>query len=174
MFKKTTIVKGISAGIKPVANFSADLRDVCAGAGINFSDLSTGDVNGWQWKFGDGVTSTAQNPTHIYQDTGMFSVTLLAKSTGCTDEITFENYIHIKPPLAKFSVDYKCAEPTKRFFTDSSVGVDMWFWNFGDGTTSTLQNPPEHIYADTGIYQVSLTVKNLSNGCEFTRTDDIP
>src|SRR5687767_13731263 len=92
-----TVPNGVTVGNKPPANYSASPRDLCANAAVNFTDLSTGNVYEWLWKFGDGTTSTDQNPSHSYQDTGLFTVTLVVRSSGCPDSVSFSKYINIKP-----------------------------------------------------------------------------
>src|SRR5450756_1277948 len=68
---------------------------------------------------------------------------------------------------------FDCALPKQRIFTDHSIGADKWQWNFGDGTTSALQNPPIHTDADTGTYQVTLTVTNFITGCSYTQPQTV-
>ncbi|MEP6594753.1 MAG: PKD domain-containing protein [Ginsengibacter sp.] len=162
-----TVVKGVIVSTKPVANFSANPRNVCAYISVNFSDLSTGNINKWHWSFGDGSSSTEQNPIHSYQDTGYFDVRLIVMNNGCADTITFNKYIHIKPPVAKFLIAYDCAIPFKRVFTDKSIGADTWQWDFGDSTGTTIASPV-HFYSTTGTYTVKLTVTNSTTGCAYT------
>ena len=164
-----TVPNGIVATVKPVADFSATPRDACAKTAINFTDLSTGTVTAWHWDFGDGGISTQQNPTYSYNDTGYFTITLIVSNHNCMDTLVFNNYIHIKPPIAIFNVDFDCVDKYVRTFTDHSIGADQWNWDFGDGNTSTTQSPV-HTYAAVGTYTVSLTVINNSTGCDFTKT----
>lgn len=169
----TAIVpSGIIASTKPQTAFSATPRDVCAFNDVHFSDQTTGTADEWLWLFGDGGSSTAQNPTHQYQDTGMFSVTLIAGNNGCYDTTRIPNYIHVKPPIANFEVKFNCGEPYIRNFADRSIGADEWSWSFGDGATSTLQNP-SHTYTTPGTYTIMLTVHNLQTGCSHTRTGQV-
>ena len=165
-----TVVDGISAGNKLNLNFSATPRDVCARIPVKFTDLTTGGkADKWLWFFGDGTTSTEQNPEHPYQDTGFFDVTLIVWNNGCPDTLQFKDYIHISPPIAVFTVEADCNTPMQRKFVDRSIGADKWEWDFGDGTTSTQQNPPVHTFAPGG-YFVSLTVTNFKTGCTYTQT----
>ena len=166
------IIAGIVATDKPTANFSATPRDVCAKTDVIFTDLSTGTVTRWLWLFGDGGTSTDQNPVHQYGDTGLFTVRLIVWNVNCPDTITFIDYIHIKPPIAKFSTSFVCPTPRIITFTDNSIGPDEWLWDFGDGITSALQNNI-HSYATTGTYTVSLLVKNYASGCTDLHTQSI-
>jgi gliding motility-associated-like protein len=168
--KDTVIVPaGLRSSVKPVANFSANPRDVCAFVPVTFTDLSTGIVNEWYWLFGDGGQSTDQNPTHAYEDTGLFTVRLVVGNSGCYDTLTFINYIHVNPPIANFAVTINCDQPFVRIFTDNSIGADEWNWDFGDGSTSTLPSP-SHTYATAGNFNVILRVKNNTSGCEHSKT----
>ncbi|MGI8581538.1 MAG: PKD domain-containing protein [Chitinophagaceae bacterium] len=169
-----TVVNGIYAGDKPNLNFSATPRDVCAYVPVNFTDLTIGGKpDKWLWFFGDGSSSTEQNPIHKYEDTGYFSVTLIVWNNGCPDTLKFTDYIHISPPVAIFAVISDCSVPKQKVFIDHSIGADTWQWDFGDGTTSTLQNPPVHIYPSVGTYVVILTVTNFKTGCSDTQTQTI-
>jgi gliding motility-associated-like protein len=145
---------------------------VCAKFPVTFTDQSTGNVTQWLWLFGDGGTSGDQNPIYEYQDTGYFDVTLIVWNNGCPDTIKFTNYIHVKPPIAVFTPSFVCGNPRQIIFTDQSIGADQWTWNFGDGATATVPSPV-HTYADTGTYIVSLTVVNISTGCDYTTTRTI-
>ena len=167
-----TVSPGIIASIKPVANFVANPTDVCAHIPVSFTDLSTGAITSWRWLFGDGGTSADQNPIHVYEDTGYFDVTLIVCNSGCCDTIKFIKYIHINPPIAAFTTLFNCSKPKERVFTDQSIGADEWNWNFGDGNTSTQQSPV-HTYADTGIYTITLLVKNYTTGCEYVTTQTL-
>ncbi len=160
------VPNGIIVSQKPHANFSATPLITCAKTPVNFTDLSTSTVTQWFWMFGDGSTSTNQNPTHEYQDTGFFDVTLIIWNNGCPDTVKFNNYIYIQPPIAKFDNSFLCGSNTIQF-NDHSIGADQWTWNFGDGNTSTQQNPI-HTYADTGTYTVTLVVVNNITGCDHT------
>lgn len=167
-----TVIHGIIASVKPHANFDATPRDACAKQEISFHDLSTGTVDEWHWDFGDGGMSTDQNPVHTYQDTGFFNITLIVGNHHCFDTIVFNNYIHIRPPIAAFVVGMDCDNHFIRTFTDASIGADEWHWDFGDGGTSTLPNPV-HTYTSVGIYTVSLTVINNITGCDHTKTTTV-
>jgi gliding motility-associated-like protein len=162
------VPQGIKSTVKPIANFTATPRDVCAFLPVNFQDLSTGTVTDWHWEFGDGSTSTLQNPIHSYNDTGNFTITLIVSNNGCADTISLINYVHVKPPIARFSMPINCTNRYTKTFVDNSIGADTWDWDFGDGTLhSNLQNP-SHTYASVGTYTVSLTVYNNITGCDYT------
>lgn len=168
----------IRVGTLPVANFSATPTSVCAFAPTQFTDLSTGNPDEWFWDFGDGSTSNQRNPIHTYQTAGTFAVTLTAYNNRCTNTITRTAYITVLPPVAQFTSTVSCSISKQRVqFTDQSVGATSWLWNFGDGNTSTLQNPL-HNYAALGTYTVTLTTTNgaCTNSISkiITLTDPIP
>jgi gliding motility-associated-like protein len=167
-----TYVDGVIVGNRPVAIFTANPKDVCAFLPVSFSDLSTGNVDEWYWQFGDGGTSSEQNPSHLYADTGYFNVTLIVINNGCADTIKANNYIHIMPPVAKFLVEYDCILPLKRVFINNSIGADASLWDFGDNTGSA-EISPNHNYQSPGTYIVTLTVTNFSTGCAFKKQQTI-
>src|SRR5688572_2714883 len=154
----------------PVANFSASVTSGCAPLVVTFTDQSTGNPKFWNWDFGNGQLSTAQNPTIVYGDPGVYTVRLVVRNADGTDGITRTNYITVTAaPFAHFTsnISNGCV-PSVVQFTDLSTtatgNIVSWNWDFGDGTTSTAQHP-QHTYTANGFYTVGLTVKN-SNGCE--------
>jgi gliding motility-associated-like protein len=165
-------IGGIRASSKPTAAFIATPREVCAFTPVQFTNQSTGEVNNWLWLFGDGGSSTQANPSHAYEDTGFFNVTLIVGNYGCYDTLVMRDYIYVNPPIARFNPVINCDAPFVRSFTDLSLGANEWYWNFGDGNNSTQQNPV-HTYSAVGNYTVSLTVKNTLTGCEHTATQII-
>ena len=165
-------VGGIRASTKPQAAFSATPRVACAYSPVQFSNLSTGNVTGWLWLFGDGGSSTDPNPSYAYEDTGYFTVTLIIDNYGCYDTLVMTDYIYVNPPIAIFDPVLNCDLPYVRSFIDRSVGASEWLWNFGDGTNSTQQNPV-HTYSAVGNYTVTLTVKNTITGCEHSTTHPV-
>lgn len=161
-----------------VADFSGTPTSGPPPLTVNFTDLSTGYITTWFWDFGDTGTSALQNPTHIYTSPGTYTVSLTASGPGSSDTVTKPNYITVSAPapMADFT-----ATPTSGFFpkvqfTDTSTSygtITEWSWDFGDGYTSTEQNP-SHRYNVAGVYTVSLTVKDNYGGQDTkTQTDYI-
>ena len=159
---------------QPHAEFLMSSGSGCINETISFINLSFGGVVSYEWDFGDGSPlSNAVNPTYVYSDTGTFTVTLtVTDGSGLTDSWT-EDYI-VRPPIASFVLipSIGCALPHTVFFTDQSTFPDTWFWDFGDGNTSTLQNPV-HNYTSVGTYVVTLTVTDTIYGCWDTKTDTV-
>jgi len=152
----------------PVFNVNATVG--CMGDLFTFTNTSTGNATSYLWNFGDGGTSTAANPTHTYSIEGTFSVTLTAfNSNGCDSSVTQINLINILHPDADFSAfpTFAFCPPLLVSFTNlSSADATSWLWNFGDGSSSNLQNP-SHIYTQSGTFSVYLVVTN-ANGCRDT------
>jgi gliding motility-associated-like protein len=164
-----TLPGAIRVGRRPVINFSVRPDTACAFQEVQFNDL-TNEADEWLWLFGDGTSSSQQNPLHQYSDTGLFSVTLIATNNGCRDSLRRNNVIRIKPPIARFGFVTNCTNRLQFAFRDSSIGATTWLWNFGDGTTSTQQNPL-HVFPSLGTYTVTLTVTN--DTCSHTFSQPI-
>jgi gliding motility-associated-like protein len=154
------ITDAVKVGRKPNVNFSAVPTPVCAFKPVQFTDL-TNEADEWLWFFGDGGSSGSQNPLYEYSDTGTFTVLLYATNNGCRDSFKINRYITVKPPIAKFGFIPDCNNRLQFAFKDSSIGATDWLWEFGDGNTSTEQNPV-HTYSTYSAYSVKLTVTNGS------------
>ena len=132
---------------------------------VQFTDLSTGYPDSWFWQFGDGTSSSEQNPVHTYYDPGTYGVSLIIHHSDtlypCTDSI--HKIVIIPDSLdceAFYTYDIDEDYPLEVHFFDHSVGnITDWEWDFGDGYVSNEQNP-EHIYAQTGEYLICLKVEN--------------
>ena len=160
----------IVVGYAPVADFTADkTKSSTAPFTVSFSDQSGHIPTSWTWDFGDGITSTKENPSHTYEKEGNYTVSLSVTNKFGRDMITKKRYIIIgKKPVADFK--YKQSEDTKSLtvvFTDLSTNSpSSWKWDFGDGNTSS-QKDPSHTYQNTGNYTVKLIVSN-ENGQDST------
>lgn len=133
---------------------------------IAFSNESQGDFNTWMWDFGDGFTSPVFSPAHEFSDYGTYYVCLTIEGDSCND--IFCDTIIVTPSCEPdFEFTYVPTTPMHVQFTDlSGTPPDAWFWDFGDGTTSTQQNPV-HPYPIPGTYQVCLTI-TIENGISCT------
>ena len=153
--------------IPPVADFSGTPTSGASPLVVQFTDESGGGVTtSWDWFFGDGGVSSAQHPSHTYTAAGTYSVRLRATNAYGTDELWRTNYISVGagPPLiANFSgTPTSGSAPLTVSFTDLSIGnITAWEWNFGEGTTSTLQNPV-HTFTSPGEYDIALEVSNAT------------
>ncbi|MBX7257151.1 MAG: PKD domain-containing protein [Candidatus Hydrogenedentes bacterium] len=153
----------------PTANFIATPTAPVGNASVQFTDLSlagTSPITNWYWEFGDGGTSTLKNPTHSYTTATAFSVYLKVTTLVGSDDELKVNYINVQPkaPTADFMADdtTPAVGQTVQFSDLSTPNVGnltTWWWHFGDGVTSTLQNPT-HVYTAAKIYSVYLGVTN--------------
>lgn len=151
------------------ASFNSNVTSGKAPLTVRFEDRSSGGPTSWKWDFGDGTSSTAQNPVHTYTVAETYSVTLIATNGTVSDDITESNYITVgSGPTASFSASPLEGEaPLTVQFTDTSTeSVTYRLWEFGDGSTSNAKNPP-HIYSRAGTYTVKLTVTNSFDSDTF-------
>jgi PKD repeat protein len=170
--QNTQVFNAVEVGIKPNALFDANPRVACVETPIDFTDLTAGNVTNWQWNFGDGNGSTDPNPTHAYQDTGTFDIILIVENLGCFDTLIQQDFITIQGAVADFTMTPTtgCNPPRDIAFFDQSVNANQWLWDFGDGNTSTLQNPV-HTYTTVGTFTVTLVATDTLTGCVDNATD---
>ncbi|HEU4725967.1 MAG TPA: PKD domain-containing protein, partial [Candidatus Eisenbacteria bacterium] len=156
----------VSDPTPPVAAFSGSPRTGAIPLAVQFTDQSTAGsypITAWSWAFGDGATSTSQNPSHTYAAAGSYTVTLTVTTAAGSDGQTSAGYIvATEPPNAAFegaprSGDRPLAVQFNDLSTAGSAPITSWAWSFGDGATSTAQNPT-HTYTVAGTYTVGLTV----------------
>lgn len=139
------------------------------GATVSFTDNSSPPAISWNWNFGDGSSNDlTQNPVHVYNASGQYPVFLIVNNGTCSDTITglinIENNCSTLGLLASFTL----SEDTIYLnglgmvnFTNTSTNSTDWLWDFGDGLTTTEQNPT-HVYANEGTYTVMLTSYNYN------------
>lgn len=170
-----TLLKNITVSFKPKADFTT--TDVCVYESASFSDNSSiyvSSVADWQWNFGDGNTSTLQNPTHLYGSPNTYNVQLIATAlTGCKDTIIKQVVIHPKPS-ASFDLLSPCYTDSAVFADKSGVtsgSITNHLWDFADGTFDSRKDP-KHMYGVAGNYSVSLRVISDKN-CRDSVTKQI-
>ena len=141
----------------------------CVNSPIHFTDQSTtpgGIIWSWHWDFGDGFTSTIQNPIHQYGSPGTYDVALIIENTlGCLDTLV-QQVVIVAPPVADFAASNSCINTAVAFTDQTSPASNTWNWDFGDGNTSTLQNP-SNVYDTAGTYIVTL-ISGDAAGCMDT------
>lgn len=160
----TNIFPGEINVSNPVADFSISNNSGCNTLMASFNDLSA-DAESWSWNFGDGTsTSSVPDPVHIYSAPGTYPVTLTVEKNGCTAQKTIPSAVTVHESMAGFSfVQNTLCFPVTAVFTDSSQNAVSWWWNFGDGSTDSVQNPV-HVFNDSPSGNISLTITDL-NGC---------
>jgi PKD repeat protein len=157
----------------PVADFYASTQSGTAPLRVSFFDRSEGTLPlRYLWDFGDGFASTEQNPTHAYATNGNYTVTLTVTNSFGKNSLSQPGYIAVgDPPVPQFSVSpSEGTAPLTVVFADmTSGGVTAWKWDFGDGTSATVQNPA-HTYTKPGIYSVTLAASNAFGSGQITRS----
>ena len=149
------------------AHFFATNRSGPAPLDVNFTSDTLGDVDHFEWSFGDGnINATRTSITHTYTDPGTYTVTYTVSGPLGTDSRTEVGYIVVgdseEPLKAEFesrSSQNGTAPRTIRFRDQSSGDIVSWAWDFDDdGIVDSTEQSPSFEYTDPGIYTVSLTV----------------
>ena len=166
---------------EPTAGFTPSSTVQCAAptATISFvnSSISTPANTVWDWNFGDGSPhSSLQSPTHVFNTTGDFIVTLIVNNTltGCSDQASHTIFVTSSNPLFTANNLVICSGSSTNFTnqvaanSSSNFSVASYLWDFGDGQTSTSPNP-SHIYTSPGLYSVKLQVTGTRD-CIYTYT----
>ena len=181
-----TVAMAQAGNTVPTAAFSYAPASPRVGQTVQFTDQSSdpdGTIEARSWSFGDGATSRAQNPSHIYRMSGEYIVSLtVVDDDGASDTLTQAITVtetangDNQPPTASFT--YLPPPPQGSLtvnFVDLSSDADgtivAWLWSFGDGTTSSNQNP-SHTFPESGSYTVSLTVID-DDGASDTTTQTL-
>ena len=143
----------------------------CQNEVISFNDVSTSGANFWSWNFGGLGSSTSQNPSFSFNNPGVYTVNLTSGNTliGCSDQVS-QSFEILPLPIPSFTANplTGCA-PLAVDFTNTTGIAGSYFWNFGNSTTSSAQNPTTVIYNSNGSYTVSLSLTD-ENGCTNSTT----
>lgn len=128
---------------------------------VVFTDLSIGDPSNWIWDFGDGNTSTLQNPEHTYESQGVYQVclTISTPDGACTD--IFCDFVYVGnsfPGCTNWFWYNQSSDYVFEFYAESDPPADNYIWDFGDGTTGTGQTITHAYLPNTGdVFMVTLT-----------------
>ncbi len=153
---------------RPVVDFLTE--SACQGTVVQLTDQSfpiTGSIVQYTWNFGDGSSTSAQNPSHLYSSWGWYEVSLtVVTDSGCSTTLTRPNALQIyRAPDALFSSSDEQASDIYPLinFVNQTGSPGFYYWNFGDGTVSEDYSPT-HMYPSVGVYDVQLITIDL-NGC---------
>ncbi|MFN5213341.1 MAG: PKD domain-containing protein, partial [Bacteroidota bacterium] len=177
-----TIPNAVCAGTPPEVDFTVNSPFACADDLISFTNLTdnTYPYTTYIWDF-IGVPpydnmSNGINPSHTYNDTGTFDVTLIASNYGCNDTLTIYDMVNLFPPIAGIQLSRNCATPyTVTLSGATSVGADNYVWVLPGGSPSTAVTPTVTVtYPGSGNYNAILFVTNDLSGCDNQAQISIP
>jgi gliding motility-associated-like protein len=162
----------------PEPDFVVDDPEGCFPLCVQFSDASTageGNITEWSWDFGNGATSTQQNPNYCYTSVGTFTPVLSVEDEfGCFADIAIPGLIEVQNlfPVSAFnpSSQLDCNPPVDISMANTSAGNSALVssWDFGDGSAVQTVNgitAVNHQFSSTGTFSVCLTV-STDIGCE--------
>ena len=143
---------------------------VCVNSNVTFKNISSPHPVSSMWDYGSGPVGPSQDGSYTYLAPGTYSVTLTNNFGACNGSFT-HTIVVVNAPTASFTGTNLagCKAPLTATFTNTSTGATSWSWNFGDGTTSNLQNPPPHVYSTLGTFPVTL-LTNSAPGCSAMAT----
>ena len=153
-----------------MADFTASATTICGNTNVQFTSLYGADAPYAYWYFGDNPSPVFNlnygYTNHQYYKDSVYSVTLILANDGnCRDTITKKDFIKVLPPFPKIASVSNTCDGTRGLvsFTQASQKAETWTWDFGDGSTSSLnvdQPAIQHTYNTTGTYKVVLTTTN--------------
>jgi PKD repeat protein len=156
----------------PTPLFKSTVSSGYAPLNVQFVDASGNSPNSWIWSFGDGSTSSLQNPAHTYTTAGSYTVTLTATNSVGSNTVSQTGYIIVNAavPISSFTANVTSGiKPLTIQFTDTSTNTPTgWYWTFGDGGTSTSQNPV-YTFTSLGTYAISLGASNSAGSNTTTK-----
>ncbi len=166
----TIKISGVLKERPPVAGFIGAPASGTAPLHVMFTDQSSHSPDSWKWEYRNAPAgwikfATSQNPSFTFPS-GTYDIRLTVTNTAGKDDETKTGYItvtaQVKKPVARFSAIPSAGRaPLWVIFKDASLNdPTSYHWKFGDGTTSSLKNPPLHEYQQPGFYRVQLTVSN--------------
>lgn len=166
---KDTVNNNVEVFFNPIADFT--FSNECLGTNIDFVNTSsTGNGIVYNWNFDDGDTSTQQSPNHLYNQDSTYNVLLtVTTNNNCFDTIT--KAVTVYPvPNADFAFNNVCNGVSTIFNNTTTINSGSFnsSWNFDDGNFDSSLNP-QHLYTDSGTYNVQLIV-NSNNNCADTIT----
>ncbi len=166
----TTVDVEIDGLAAPSASFSTNVASGCAPLEVQYTDESLNDPTSWTWLFegGEPATSNEQNPVVSYNQPGVYAVTLSVSNSIGNNVVNMSEVIVVSAqPTSEFDLS---GDEGFIVFSNTSEFADSYLWDFGDGNTSTEENPI-HDYEEPGDYTITLTTTNECG--EATSTFDI-
>ncbi len=154
------------------ANFNSDKTAGCPPLLVNFTNTSLPANATWYWDFGNGNTSSLQNPSAVFNNAGTYQVKLVVRSGNQTDSISKTITVY-RPASVDFHAPQtqSCPGVELQFISDAAAGdapIVDYAWGFGNGVASSLMNT-SHTYSQGGVYDITLVVQD-ANGCTSNKT----
>jgi PKD repeat protein len=163
---------GGGSGCQANFTYQVDSTSVPAGTPVYFTDLSYGSPTQWVWSFGDGTSSTDQNPVHYYYSSGTYYICLTISGINCQDSYCTYVTINTTPGCSSyFTYNAQYLNVSFQGFITNNYGGGVYYWDFGDGSNGTGQTVT-HSYANYGTYSVTLTATD-SVACSSTYTQSV-
>ena len=134
----------------------------CKSYQVSFTDASVGDSISYFWNFGDGTNSTSKSPSHTFADTGIF-ITSLTVTGVCGYSTVYETIYVYKAPVASFTQIQNGCNPFAVNYTNTSSELSpyaSYYWNLGNGSSSSQLNPSAATFSTPGTYEVILVVSD--------------
>lgn len=161
-----TTFQSLVISSSPDVSFTWNPEPTPIGQTTNFYGASNSQVVSWLWDFGDGNSSSVQNPVHTFSNVGTYIVSLQIVDTGGCQNSVYHNCTVTDLPILDFTWDQSCLNNPVQFTvlsppTDTGA-IASYFWDLGDGNSSTMQNP-SHLYVQVGNYNVTLTITDTLN-----------
>ncbi|HII84315.1 MAG TPA: DUF3344 domain-containing protein [Methanobacterium subterraneum] len=154
----------------PVAAFTSNVTSGTRPLAVQFTDQSTNNPTAWAWDFGDGSTSTLQNPTHTYTTAGTYTVTLNTSNDGGSDQEVKTDYITAHPNVDLITSGLVNTVPASAVFTEDYNNIRLT--NVKNQGTDTATNIEVYLYAsdvDNGNTPVATTtISSLAAGAQTT------
>ncbi|MFM7595353.1 MAG: PKD-like domain-containing protein [Flavobacteriales bacterium] len=155
----------VSVLVPPTVNFTVNTNPLCSNSPISFINQSP-PIYQFNWTFGDGTNSTTYSPTHSYPNSGNYLVILEAtnQNNNCTDADSALIAVNKSPIASFFTNDTSgCGDLNATFFTNYQPDV-TYFWDFGNGETSTQVGNVTNYYDTEGCYTITLSLTS-PEGC---------
>ncbi|MFT7156824.1 MAG: PKD repeat protein, partial [Parvicella sp.] len=152
----------VTNNIAPELSITSSSIEACIGNAITFEGTSPEAITNWQWSFGNGDSAFVQSPTYSFDTPGTYQIITEGISDNGCKNLAIQEVTIYEPPVVSFSKSTQgtfCSQKPIDFFNTTSLPTNATFsWDFGDGTTSTEENP-SHTFAAAGEYTINLDVE---------------
>ena len=170
---KASSTKSITVYPKPTPNFTvAPVVQTYPEATVTITNLVNPGPWTYNYNFGDGNTSSDENPVHTYAEPGTYTIVQTVSAGECSDSIGQSVVINPTPPIAGFQYPNSGCTPWQVQFVNTSLYANSYLWDFGDGSISTKKDPV-YTYFEEGVYSVKLTVNGPGGSASFDTTFEV-